>query len=186
MAKHGMFDTRIYNTWAHMKQRCYNTKNASYKDYGGKGIKVCEEWQDFIPFYNWSMKNGYNDTLTIDRIDNNKDYSPDNCRWATIEQQNNNKSDTILIQYNGKIQSVAKWSQELNIKYSTLMSRINKGIPLDEAFNTKSFKKIHYVTYQGETHTVKEWSKILGIKQCTLSWRLFRAKWSIEKAFTYK
>ena len=137
IAKHGYFGTRIYNTWAHMKQRCYNHKNASFKHYGAKGIKVCEEWQKFVPFCDWAISNGYDDSLTLDRIDNNKDYSPENCRWVTIEVQNNNKSDTNLITYNGKTQSIAKWAKELNIKYTTLNKRILiSKMPIEKAFTT--------------------------------------------------
>lgn len=136
-AVHGFFGTRIYNTWAHMKQRCYNPNNASYAYYGAKGIKVCEDWQNFIPFCEWAIINGYNDNLTLDRININKDYSPENCRWATIEQQNNNKSDTNLITYNGKTQSLSKWADELNIKPTTLHARIFRHRwSIEKAFTT--------------------------------------------------
>ena len=88
---HGFSRTRIYQTWADMKQRCCNPKNKWYKEYGGKGITVCNEWMDFIPFYSWALNNGYTDSLTIDRIDNKKGYCPENCRWATQHEQSMNK-----------------------------------------------------------------------------------------------
>lgn len=89
---HGGNGTRLYNIWCGMKSRCYNQNRDRYHDYGGRGITVCDEWlHDFAAFRDWSMANGYTDTLTIDRIDNDKGYSPDNCCWKTLEQQNQNR-----------------------------------------------------------------------------------------------
>jgi hypothetical protein len=92
---HGLTHSRIYMTWNDMKRRCYNTKCKNYRYYGQKGIKVCEEWKNnFINFYNWAMVNGYDDTLTIDRIDVYGNYEPSNCRWLTIQEQQNNRRDS--------------------------------------------------------------------------------------------
>lgn len=90
--RHGMKRTRLYRIWCGMKRRCYNLNDAAYKYYGGRGITVCNDWKkDFIPFYEWALANGYADNLTIDRINVNGDYSPINCRWVTMAEQNNNK-----------------------------------------------------------------------------------------------
>ena len=90
--KHGKRNTRLYNIWTSMKQRCGNPKANEYENYGGRGITVCEEWEkDFEAFYDWALKNGYAHNLTIDRKDNDKGYYPDNCKWATMKEQQNNR-----------------------------------------------------------------------------------------------
>ena len=93
--KHGMTHTRIYQCWADMKQRCLNKNNPWYRIYGARGITVCNEWREFEPFYAWALSSGYSDSLTLDRINNDKGYSPDNCRWATRKQQIHNRRETI-------------------------------------------------------------------------------------------
>jgi hypothetical protein len=90
--KHGLFRTRLYNIWTNMKMRVYNPQHTNYKDYGGRGITICDEWKnDFMSFYNWAMSNGYSDELSIDRIDNNGNYEPNNCRWTTKTIQSRNQ-----------------------------------------------------------------------------------------------
>ena len=128
---------RIYRIWSGMKQRCYNQKSPEYKWYGGKGIAVCDEWlHDFKAFYNWAITNGYADDLTIDRKDNSKGYSPDNCRWATNKEQHNNQSNNVKITYNNKTQTLKQWSEELNVNYSTLRMRIERGWSIERALGT--------------------------------------------------
>ena len=96
MSRHGMKHTRIYETWCGMKKRCYNPNSKSYKDYGERGIVVCDEWKnDFLSFYNWSVQNGYGENLQIDRIDTNGNYEPSNCRWITHAEQQRNRRNNI-------------------------------------------------------------------------------------------
>lgn len=125
---HGKTGTRLYNIFKNMKTRCYNKHFSKYKHYGGRGIVICDEWlNDFMSFYDWSMTNGYADNLTIDRIDCNGNYEPNNCRWVDMKQQLNNKSDNVLLTYKEKTQTISKWADELNMCYSTIQSRHYRG-----------------------------------------------------------
>ena len=120
-AHHGMSDTRLYSIYKGMKHRCHDPKNKYYYD---KGIKVCNEWlSNFKAFYDWSMDNGYNDNLTIDRIDNNKGYSPDNCRWVDQSIQVNNTQRNFLLQYNDKWLTLNEIAKIENISYYTAYDR---------------------------------------------------------------
>lgn len=133
---HGESRTRIYTIWGNMINRTSNKKNKDYKNYGGRGITVCEEWKDYLTFKKWALENGYSDTLTLDRIDNDKGYYPGNCRWADEETQNNNKQQSRKLEYKGKIKSVEQWAKEYNINRSTLVNRLNKGMSIKEALET--------------------------------------------------
>ena len=132
-------NTRLYRIYAHMKERCSNENNKNYERYGGRGITVCDEWlQNFQAFYDWAMANGYKDSLTIDRIDNDKGYSPENCRWVTMKEQSNNKSCNIIITFNGKTQTLKQWADELGMNYTRLYQRIYvRGWSIEKAFKTK-------------------------------------------------
>lgn len=123
--KHGEKGTRLYNIWQSMKQRCLLPTNANYKYYGQRGICVCSEWLDYINFAQWARNNGYQDDLTIERIDVDGNYCPENCKWATIQEQNNNKTTTHNISYNGETHTLKQWSKILNISYSTLERRLH-------------------------------------------------------------
>ena len=123
--KHGMTHTRIYQTWADMKQRCTNKNNPFYHRYGGRGIKVCDAWNDFVPFYKWAIENGYSENLTIDRINNNGNYEPSNCRWATQQEQSLNKKH--LPNSNGYV-GVHKRIVRGNTYYSAELCRNRKFI----------------------------------------------------------
>lgn len=134
---HHKTDTRLHRIWGSMKQRCYNPKNNRYKTYGAEGKTVCEEWQEFAPFYDWAMANGYRNDLTIERIDETKGYLPENCRWATQKEQQNNRRNNHLITYNGKTQTIAQWADDIGIKYQTLLRRINVSKwNIEKAFKT--------------------------------------------------
>lgn len=123
-----------------MKKRCYNLKYKRYNDYGGRGIKICNEWlNDFKVFYDWAMQNGYKDNLTIDRIDVNGNYEPSNCRWANIKTQANNKRNNRIIEYKGEFHTMSEWANIYNINYKLLHSRLKKGWNIEKALFTKKF-----------------------------------------------
>ena len=125
---------RLYRIWFDMRRRCYQPQNKRYKRYGGRGIKVCEEWRkDFQPFFDWAMANGYSDTLTLDRKEKNGDYCPENCRWADVYEQANNRANNHYITYRGETKTMKEWSRELGIPYYTLRQRISRGWPVAEA-----------------------------------------------------
>lgn len=137
--KHDGNGTRLYRIWKNMRTRCRNPHFPQYKDYGGKGIDVCNGWDDFVEFKRWADSHGYSDGLTIDRIDCSKGYSPDNCRWVDIKTQQRNRTSVRKI--NGK--TVSEWSEISGISYNTLLSRLKKMM-LEEALSTPvaSRKKI--------------------------------------------
>ena len=118
--------TRIYSIWANMKRRCLNSKNNHYKDYGGRGIIICNEWLGFIPFRDWALSNGYEEHLSLDRINNDDNYEPENCRWATQKEQCNNTRRNRFLTINGKTQNLTQWSEESGVSVSVLRNRIKK------------------------------------------------------------
>lgn len=128
--KHGERN-RLYSIWKNMRKRCNNPNNPAFNNYGGRGIEVCEEWNDYLKFKKWAISNGYNSDLTLDRIDNDKGYSPYNCRWATRKEQNRNKRNSRLITHNGVTRTCAEWSEITGIPYQTLQGRIHEHENID-------------------------------------------------------
>ena len=145
--KHGKRNTRLYCIWVSMKQRCYNHNNKDFRKYGERGIKVCDDWKNnFISFYDWSINNGYQENLTIDRINNNEDYEPNNCRWTDVKTQSNNRRTNIMLEYRGKRQSLTQWANEYNINPSTFNDRLERGWTMEQALtiSTKGMYRKHF------------------------------------------
>lgn len=140
---HNSSNSRLYHIWSHMKQRCENPNVERYPNYGGRGIKVCEEWRNFETFKEWAVTHGYNENLTIDRINTNKDYCPDNCRWTSWKTQANNTTRNHYITYNDETHTLSEWSSILNISYTVLRARINRSKwDIEKAFTTPVKKVI--------------------------------------------
>lgn len=171
--RHGM-EHPLYNVWMSMRKRCNNPNEKCYKHYGGRGIKVCEEWNSFLTFFS-DMKDGYKKGLQLDRIDNNKGYSKDNCRWATVSENCSNRRTSII--HNGVC--AKKKSLELGASASLVKRRIRRGWSKDEAFNKPPER---YVTYMGMTQ--KEASLKLGSTFGSVVSNRLRRGWDIKEAFT--
>lgn len=124
---HGESNTPLYYVWHSMHQRCNNTNHKFYPRYGGRGIKVCDEWGDFEPFRDWALDSGYESGLTLDRECNDSGYYPENCRWVPQQTQVNNRSITRFVTYNGDTRTIAEWARLLHVSYNTLLTRINRN-----------------------------------------------------------
>lgn len=143
ITKHGLSKTRLNHTYRHMKDRCYNPKCNSYKSYGARGIKMCDEWlNDFVAFYNWALANGYKEDLTIERVDVNGDYCPENCTWIPMGDQAKNRQNSRLITCNGETRTITEWSRITGHDATTIRRRLNAGLSPEEALTLEyvSFK----------------------------------------------
>lgn len=136
--KHGFaHKERLYETWKNMKRRCYDTANKRYANYGGKGIRVCDAWlHDYSAFRSWALSHGYADNLSIDRVNNDGNYEPSNCRWATAKEQENNMSRNHILTYNGISHTISEWADLLGFTYSTLSHRVQRGWSVEQLLNT--------------------------------------------------
>lgn len=152
--KHGMVHTPIYNIWLAINARCLNKSNHAYKDYGARGILICEDWiktnpSGFMNFYKWAMDNGYKHEVlpngknkwTLDRIDNNGNYEPNNCRFTTMQEQANNKRNNLRFEYNNQTHSLADWVRILNLDYNRVKLRLDKGYSFEYSINDANFPK---------------------------------------------
>ena len=138
LTTHGKTHTKLFGTWSKMRERCTNSNRQDYKNYGGRGISVCEEWiNDFQAFYDWAMSNGYADNLSIDRIDNNGNYEPLNCRWATAKEQANNRRSNVFLSFDGISFTLSQWSEKTGIPHDTLRRRlVDYGWSIEKALTT--------------------------------------------------
>lgn len=171
-----MSHTRIYRTWCNMKGRCYRKTAKRYNLYGGRGIKVCDEWKNsFIAFYDWALNNGYQDNLTIDRINVNGNYEPSNCRWVSNLEQQSNRSNNRFITYNNMTKTLSEWARIYNLNFKTLQKRIDEGWSVEKALKTrkltpkdmigkptKKSNKICQYTLEGEY--IKTWKCLSQIE----------------------
>lgn len=166
MSKHGKRNTRLYNVWGLMKNRCNCITNDNYHNYGGRGIKVCDEWQNnFMNFYTWAMKNGYDETAkrgecTLDRIDVNGNYEPSNCRWVNSKIQSNNTRYNRYITYEGLTLTVSQWSDKIKVDSSTIRERLKRGLPIEKVLFPKNLRKNFntvILQYDMDMNLVKRW-----------------------------
>jgi hypothetical protein len=171
---HGNRYTRLYNTWTQIKQRCTNKNNDRYEEYGGRGIKVCEEWMEtFDVFREWSLKNGYRDDLSIDRIDVNGNYEPSNCKWSTGLEQARNKRTSRYITIDRETKTVAEWAEISGVPYKTLQRRIYTGCKEENLLAPKGYqyKNHKHIEIDGEKKLINVWAKESGIPYSTIKRR---------------
>lgn len=138
--------SRLYEIYYNMKKRCENENAINYHNYGGRGIKVCEEWKEYLPFSQWAKANGYSDNLTLDRIDNNGNYCPENCRWVTYKEQANNTRVNRVICFNDQSHTLTEWSVITGIKKTTIHQRLKRGWSVEKALTQEPKKEV--MTYQ--------------------------------------
>lgn len=126
---------RLKKIWSSMHARCEYKKHPHFANYGGRGVKVCKEWSEYLSFAKWAFQNGYENNLTIDRIDNNGDYTPLNCRWVSMQQQQNNKRNNRMITYEDQTYTLTELARKTDIKKNTLKERLNRGWSINDAVN---------------------------------------------------
>lgn len=192
MIKHGMRQSRLYKVWQGMKKRCLNPNASCYEYYGGQGVTVCDDWMEFLPFANWSYSHGYDEKAekyqcTLDRINRDLGYSPENCRLVDSKTQARNKSNNRLITIGDKSMIADDWSKISGVKTVTITSRLDAGWSNEDAV----FKPVHTTKkyeYNGQILTLKEWAETdiarsNDLSYVTLQNRIKRG-WTIQKALT--
>ncbi len=195
---HGLSSHPLYIVWKSMKSRCYCKTNIAWEIYGGNGVSVCPEWKDdFIAFYNWAINNGWKKGLEIDKDIKYKEkhgtvtgiiYSPEYCCFVTSEENNNNRSVTIFLNYNGENKSLSEWSKFLNLELKLLYDRIFKQkMPIELAFNKpiRASNRGKLFEINGEYRTLTEWCKFYNQPDVRVIARL-RKGWSLIKSLTTK
>lgn len=196
--KHGLSSHPIHKAWSAMKGRCYNEKDASYNNYGGRGIYVCEEWVDnFMSFYDWAINNGWKKGLSLDRAENDSIYCPANCRWTTQLIQNRNMRTNIRFVAYNESKCLNEWAMDdrCQVSVSTLRKRLIEGWSVTDALSHKiEFKKarrftkdgvyrkgIRLIEYKHQIKSVSEWGEIFGLKCKIITWRI-DSGWNVNKA----
>lgn len=180
---------RIRRVWQSMLRRCENTRDSFYHRYGGRGIRVCEEWHDFRVFYDWAIASGYDEGLSIDRRDNDGPYCPENARWADSKTQSRNKSTNVFCEAFGETKSIADWAEDhrCKVNYRTLRARISDyGWSIEEAVATPEIEATLHSAF-GEQKTLMEWiedPRCVIKKRLVLTKRIAMRGWPVEMALT--
>jgi len=136
---HGLAKSPLYHKWLGLKDRCYNPNNKKFHNYGGRGITVCDEWKDnFLAFHGWSINNGWAKGLEIDRVDNDKEYSPNNCRYITHKNNIRNRGNSIKVSFNGNTKTIGEWAEYANVSYETIRTAVRSKNPQGKLNNILS------------------------------------------------
>ena len=203
---HGLTGTRIYNIWRGIKLRCYIPSHPSFDHYGGQGITMCDRWRNSFESFLEDMGKLPTQFHQIDRIDNEGNYEPNNCRWVLPKEQQNNRRNNIMISYKGETRSVADWASVLGVNQSTLYMRVKAGWPSEKVLSTPirfqdlpartkepfrinplsvqpEKRNITYISFRGESKSIWEWAITLNVNPNTLYWRI-KAGWPLEKVLS--
>jgi hypothetical protein len=165
-----------------MRERCLRTNHPAFHRYGGRGIKVCARWDSFLNFLE-DMGPKPGDGFTLERLNNDGDYEPDNCKWATPREQGNNRSDNRLLEFRGETLTIAEWASRLGLRHTTIRMRLEKGWSVEKALTPKLRPSTRALTLRNETLTLAEWSERTGIASNTIRMRLANG-WGAERALT--
>jgi hypothetical protein len=174
-------DIEERNIWYKILSRCFRPKDKKYKDYGGRGITMCKEWLDFKVFLK-DMGKRPSKKHSIDRINNDGNYEPANCRWATSQVQNNNRRDNVYLTAFNETLTVAQWARKLNLHRPTIYQRLRDGFSNEEALSKESFCTTNMVSYKGLTKSLPEWAKVFGLTYNTVYQR-FKRGLELENVF---
>ena len=180
LVKHGMTNTPEYSAWSDIKTRCHNSNRPEYPRYGGRGIKVCDRWLESFDVFLADMGPRLSNQHSIDRINNNGNYEPGNCRWATNKEQVRNRRNTVKITIDGNCKSLAEWCEEYNCSLAAARYRRKKGLTGEAIF----LSQVKTISFNGIVDTFSGWSKRTGIKPNTISMRVNKYNWPIGKALT--
>jgi hypothetical protein len=179
--KHGEFGTPLYGVWAAMKRRCENPKVKEYANYGGRGITYNPEWVEYENFRNWAVKSGYQQGLTLDRIETDGNYEPKNCQWVTMKDQQRNRRNNVWIEIDGQNVMLADLSRSTGILDKTLYSRYKKGARSIEELTKATDSNVIYVVYDGQKISLRQFAKIHGLNYGTIWKRYKNGASSIEE-----
>lgn len=160
-----------YYAWIDMRRRCADPKHHQFKNYGARGITVCERWVHSFTCFLEDVGRAPGKEYSLDRIKNNRGYDPDNVRWATKEQQDNNKRTNRWLTHNGKTLTVAQWAKELDVSHSVLICRLRSGHTVERVLDPYVSPKNTKIMHNGEYKSEAEWSRILGIPRTTIRLR---------------
>ena len=176
---------KLYAVWNSMKQRCNNHKSQKYKIYGARGIKVCNEWNEsYDSFRKWALDSGYKEGLTLDRINVNGNYEPNNCRWVTYEVQNSNKSNNVWIEYKGEKHTATQWAKIYGYDVKVIYQKMERnGISFLEALLSVGERRERLITYKGKTQNLRQWADELGVSYSCLINRLNCSHLTVKEAF---
>jgi len=180
----GRTGTPEYKIYNEMKSRCQNAKHCSYHNYGGRLIAVCQRWLDDFANFLSDMGPRPSTKHSIERIDNDGDYCPENCCWATPKEQHRNKRTNHKLEFQGRTMCISEWAEELDIPTAVLFGRLRHNWPTRMALTTPVITRNGPVTFQGTTQSVAAWAKQIGMSTRTLHNRLTRLSWSVKRALT--